>query len=470
MADFINGAAARERAHVLLDRIDAAQDELRELPTVDVGSAFRLTMAERLENQQRANRGLMYRVFAELVHPPDESRADPDVIDKLWARLRIAPKEIRRRFKVAARIRPGAALTGAPIPPELPAVAEAVEAGAIGEDHLKVITDCMDRLPSDTSAADRTEVEASLVREAAKSDADAVRVIGRRIDEIFNPDGHYDESDRARRRGLVLGPQGRDGMSRLTGWVDPETRCYVETASAAVRPGRHMPDGSIEGTRDDRSMAQRCHDGIKLGLKAGIASGGLGTHRGVPVTVVVRTSLGELNQAAHAVVDPYVSMPAPARTGGNSVLPMRDVIRMASDAIHYLAVFDDHTERPIYLGRQKRIATADQRIICYARDGGCTRPGCTEPGYHSEVHHSPEWADGGATDADKLFFCCGPDHKAVSEGRWRTTVTDAGRLAWSNDNHPPEVNRLHHPEELLRGNVDPPRGEDGPPRGDDDDA
>lgn len=442
---------------MLLDRIDAAQCELRELSTAEVGSAYRVIMAERLETQQRVNRGLMYRVFAELAHPPEGTGADPDVIDKLWARLRIAPKEIKRRFKVAVRIRPSAALTGAPLPPELPAVADAVESGAIGEDHLRVVTGCMDGLPSNISVADRTEVEASLVRESVKKDAESVRVIGRRIDEIFNPDGHYDETDRARRRGLSLGPQGRDGMSRLSGWIDPETRCYVETATAAVRPGRHLPDGSVVGTRDDRSMAQRCHDGIKLGLKAGIASGELGTHRGHAVTVVVRTTLGELNQAAHAVIAPNVSMPGPASTGGNTVVPMRDVIRMAADAIHYLAVFDDHTERPLYLGRQKRIATADQRIICYARDGGCTRPGCTEPGYHSEVHHSPEWSQGGATDADKLFFCCGPDHTAASEGRWRTTVTDTGRLAWGNDTHPPGVNHLHHPEELLRGNTDPPR-------------
>ena len=61
-------------------------------------------------------------------------------------------------------------------------------------------------------------------------------------------------------------------------------------------------------------------------------------------------------------------MPRPARTGGDTALPMRDVIRMAADSIHYLAVFDDHTERPIYLGRQTRIATADQRIICYANE------------------------------------------------------------------------------------------------------
>ena len=183
-----------------------------------------------------------------------------------------------------------------------------------------------------------------------------------------------------------------------------------------MRPGRHLPDGTLAEVRDERSPAQRCHDGIKLGLKAGIASGEMGQHRGHPVTVIARTTLAELNQAAHAVTNPDIPMPPPARTGGDTALPMRDLIRMAADGIHYLAVFDNHTERPIYLGRQARIATADQRIICYARDGGCTRPNCLEPGYHCEVHHSPDWAPNGATDADKLFFACGPDHELVSQG------------------------------------------------------
>jgi hypothetical protein len=255
---------------------------------------------------------------------------------------------------------------------------------------------------------------------------------------------------------MVLGTQGRDGMSRLSGWIDPETRSYVEAATAAVRPGRHLPDGTVDEQGDDRSPAQRCHDGIKLGLKAGIASGGLGSHRGHPVTVIARTTLAELNQAAHAVTDPAIPMPSPARTGGDTALPMRDLIRMAADAIHYLAVFDDHSDRPLYLGRQKRIATPDQRIICYARDGGCTRPNCVEPGYHSEVHHGVDWAAGGATDADMLFFACGPDHTAVSKGRWQTEVTDTGRLAWTDGIRPPEVNHAHHPEELLRSDPDPP--------------
>jgi Domain of unknown function (DUF222) len=456
MGGFVSREAARERFRELCDQVDAAYAEMRELSTDEVGNEFRVEMAERLETHERTNRGLMYRVFGEIADPPDEVECVPALADKLWARLRIAPKEIKRRMKVAGRIRPRRQLAGPPLAPELPRVAQALEAGIIGEDHLRAICRAIDVLPSCVSAVDREDVERSLVREATKNDVEIVRAAGRHIDEIFNPDGHYDEADRARRRGLQLGHQGHDGMSRLSGWIDPETRCYVEAVTAAVRPGRHLPDGTLTEVRDERSPAQRCHDGIKLGLKAGIASGAMGQHRGHAVTVIVRTTLAELDQAAHAVTNPDIPMPAPARTGGDTALPMRDVIRMGADGIHYLAVFDDHSERPIYLGRQTRIATADQRIICYARDGGCTHPNCLAPGYHCEVHHSPDWSANGATDANTLFFACAPDHKLVTEGHRQTTVTDTGRLAWTDGSQPPEINHAHHPEELLRGDTDPP--------------
>lgn len=460
MGEFVTGEAARERFRALSDQVDAAHAEMRALSSDGVGTAFRVEMAERWETQERTNRALMYRMFGQIADPPDETAMAPMVVNSLAARLRIAPSEVKRRMRVAARIQPRRQLTGPALAPELPLVAAALEAGTIGEDHLRVICRALDTLPSCVSPMDRDDVQASLLRQASKSDAEIVKAVARRIEEIFNPDGDYDEADRARRRGLTLGQQGRDGMSRLSGFIDPETRCYVEAVSAAVRPGRHLPDGTLVETPDDRSGAQRCHDGIKLALKAGIASGGLGSHRGHPVTVIVRTTLAELNQAAHAVTNPAVPMPAPARTGGDTALPMRDVIRMACDGIHYLTVFDGHSERPIYLARQTRIATADQRIICYARDGGCTRPNCLQPGYHCEVHHSPDWTPHGATDADKLFFACGPDHKRVTDGHYHTSVTDTGRLAWTDGTTPPDINHAHHPEELLHGNTDPPHNDE----------
>ncbi|MGC1150965.1 13E12 repeat family protein [Mycobacterium sp.] len=457
MAPTISAEQARERINAALDAIDAAHDELRETSSDLAGNMFRIDVAARLETQERANRGLMYRIFAEIADPPDEAGSTAAIRSALWARLRITPNEFTRRFKLAARIRPRRSLTGPPLPPELPELAAAVEAGVVGDDHIRSLCRAIDVLPGCVSPADTAAAERTLVEHAAKVDAGVMAKLGQRIADYLNPDGLFSDEDRARRRGLHLGQQGPDGMSRLTGLLDPQARAYFEAIEAAVRPGRHRPDNDRDAeARDDRSPAQRCHDALKLGLETAIASGGLGVHRGHPVTVVVTTTLAELDQAADAAVDSSLPMPAPAITGGGSRLPMRDLIAMAAKSIHYLAVFDEHTERPLYLGRQKRVATADQRLICYARDRGCTRPNCLESGYRCEVHHSPAWARGGRTDADSLYFACGPDHAMESRGELRAEVVDGGRLGWTDGSGPPEVNHAHHPDELLRGDPDPP--------------
>ena len=67
---------------------------------------------------------------------------------------------------------------------------------------------------------------------------------------------------------------------------------------------------------------------------------------------------------------------------------MSEVIRQASAAHHYLAVFDKHTEQPLYLGRAQRLASKAQRIVLYNKERGCTFPGCTAPASHTQVHHA----------------------------------------------------------------------------------
>jgi hypothetical protein len=435
-----------------LDAVDAAYDRLRSTCTDLAGNAFRIEAAERLETQQRLNRGLSYRMFAEIVEPVygadnPQRPTGVKVRDVLASRLHLTSGEIKRRFRVAARICPRRSLTGQPVAPELPALAAAVDSGEVGDDHIGAVCRALDGLPAAVSAADKEKAERTLVRHAKEQDAQFVSAIGAVIADCLNPDGNFTDEDRARRRGLMLGRQGQDGMSRLTGWLDPETRSYLEAVTAVVRPGRHQPDGVVQ--RDRRSPEQRCHDAVKLALKTAIGSGALGQHRGAPVTVVVTTTLADLEQAARAVADPNLPMPAPARTGGTGRLPMRDVIRLASESIHYLAVFENHSARPLYLGRAKRLATADHRIICHARDHGCTKPNCFVPGYDCEIHHARDWSAGGPTNADNLYFGCPCDHAAATEGTYTTTVTADGHIAWSDSTGPPLLNDVHHPERLL---------------------
>ncbi len=147
-----------------------------------------------------------------------------------------------------------------------------------------------------------------LVEHAVKQDAAFVAALGRRIADVLNPDGVFDERDRANRRGLALGPQGPDGMSRLSGWLTPEARSYLEAAGAAVRPGRHRPDSDkpvVSGETDGRTPSQRLHDALMLALKAGIGSGELGAHRGLPVTVIATTTSPTSNR-------PRAPSPTPA--------------------------------------------------------------------------------------------------------------------------------------------------------------
>lgn len=448
----LSAEAACAAVRAELDAVEAAYDRLRATDTDLVGNAFRIEIARRLEAQQRTNRGLSYRIFGEIAEPVDGVTeaglpAGVTVRDVLASRLRLTAAEVKRRFRVAARIRPRRSLTGPALQPELPELAAAVEAGQVGDDHIIAVCRALDVLPASVGAAEREQAERTLVRHAGEQDAQFVTAIGTVIADCLNPDGTFSDEDRARRRGLVLGRQRPDGMSRLAGWLDPETRAYLEAVAAVVRPGRHRPGGDPE--RDSRSPEQRCHDALTLALKTAIGSGRLGRHRGSPVSVVVTTTLAELEQAVRAAVDPAAPMPPPVRTGGSGRLPMRDLIRLASEAVHYLAVFENHSARPLYLGRSRRLATADHRIICHARDRGCTKPGCFVGGYDCEIHHAREWVAGGATDADNLFFCCGTDHAAATDGAYTTTVTQDGRIGWTDGTGPPRVNGVHHPERLL---------------------
>ena len=131
---------------------------------------------------------------------------------------------------------------------------------------------------------------------------------------------------------------------------------------------------------------------------------------------------------------------------------MTDVIRMATHAYHYLALFDGVTGQALWLGRSKRIATGDQRIVLHAKDRGCTRPGCDAPGYRCEVHHVDPWATGGHTNIDKLTQACEPDHKLLDEG-WSVRTRADGTTEWI---PPPQlpfngggINTYHHPERLI---------------------
>lgn len=138
-------------------------------------------------------------------------------------------------------------------------------------------------------------------------------------------------------------------------------------------------------------------------------------------------------------------------TGGGTLLPMSEVIRLARHAHHYLAIFDHG--KAIGLYHTKRLASPGQRIVLYAKDRGCSAPDCDVAGYWCEVHHAAEWATTHRTDIDELTFACGPHHRLIKPGGWSTRKNANGDTEWIPPPHldrgQPRTNAFHHPEKLL---------------------
>ena len=247
-------------------------------------------------------------------------------------------------------------------------------------------------------------------------------------------------------------------MSRLSGWLTPEARATFEAVLAkTAAPGVGNPDDDtpvVDGPadqdtqrRDTRSPAQRNHDGLNAALRALLASGKLGQHNGLPASIIVTTTLQDLEAAA-----------GKGLTGGSTILPMSDVIRMAGHAHHYLAIFDHGNALALY--HTKRLASPGQRIVLYAKNCGCTHPGCDVRGYYCEVHHVTDYAKCRTTDVNALTFACGTNHKLVEPGGWTTRKRKDGATEWIPPPHldhgHPRTNTYHHPEKLVAEEDDDP--------------
>lgn len=415
-----------------------------------------LCCLEKLEVERRRQWAVEHALINQLRAQASEKELGGRLRMVLADRLHISPVEASRRIAEAKDLGARRALTGESLPAQLTATADAQRRGRIGREHVKEIRSFLRELPAAVDLGIRQAAEEQLAALAADHRPDDLHGLATGLMDWLNPDGEEpEEQARARKRGITLGKQERDGMSAISGLVTPEFRATLEPVLAKLaavgmcNPEDESPlvdgePGSEAVTRDTRTAGQRNHDGVLAGLRALLASGELGQHRGLPVSIVVTTTLKDLTTAAGR-----------GRTGGGSRLPMSDLIRMASHAHHYLALFDGR--KPLALYHTKRLASPAQRIMLYAKDRGCTKPGCDAPAYHSEVHHVTSWAATRRTDITDLTLACGPDNRLVEKG-WKTRTNARGDVEWLPPAHldhgQPRINRYHHPEKILASTED----------------
>jgi hypothetical protein len=445
----------------IVERFDAFRDAvsgLLELSFDALTTPECLALLERLETEARRSPVPAHALINQLARQAGETELGGKLGHALANRLRISRGEAARRIHEAEDLGPRQSIAGEALPPRLEATAARQRCGDIGAGHITVIRGFLHRLPDFVDLDTRQIAEGQLARLGGEHRPDELAKLADKLTDCLNPDGNFTDHDRARRRGITLGKQGFDGMSSITGYLTPEARATLDAVFAKLAaPGMCNPDDDIpcvDGSpseqavgNDTRNSAQRNHDALNAAARALLASGDLGQHNGLPASIIVTTTLRELEAAA-----------GKGLTGGGTLLPMSDVIRLARHAHHYLCIFDNG--KAIGLYHSKRLASPGQRIVLYAKDRGCSHPGCPVPGYHCEVHHCTPYAKCHTTDVDDLTFGCGGHHPLAEQG-WVTRKRVNGDTEWIPPPHldhgQARVNTFHHPEKLLRDGD----GEDG---------
>ncbi|MBP3081596.1 HNH endonuclease [Mycolicibacterium fortuitum] len=444
---------------VVADRLaalSAAVDDLRELPFTALSTEQLLEVCSGLQQARNLIPAIEHPAIAALAEQGTAARIGAKSWpEALRIRLRISATEARRRYRDALNFSPRTSMSGESLPPLRAASASAQSGGWVNAEHIEILESFFRKCPPWVDATSRDRFEEKLVAVAAQNAPETLQQSVNEVLYLLNQDGPEPADEQcARRRGIVIGPQQPDGCSRISGWINPELRAGLDAVNAkTAAPGMCNPDdenpctsgtptqGQIDA--DTRNPAQRTHDALLAMTRSTLMSGLLGQHNGLPVSIVVTTTLQELLAGAGFAI-----------TTSGSKLSIPEVIRLAAHAWHYLAIYDQHTNMPLYLGRTRRIATAAQRLMLFGRERGCTRPGCTAPANRSQVHHAQQdWAHGGRTNIDELTLGCGPDQRLVGPGKWTTRINHHGQCEWIPppllDTGQARINTHHHPEQYL---------------------
>ncbi|MCZ8381165.1 DUF222 domain-containing protein [Mycobacterium sp. CPCC 205372] len=449
----------REQVVAALEAWDAARAAIAALPLDNLSAADLLAVYECRVDAHRQDAAVDHTVLAYLKNAfRPEVYGNTSLRDVLAQRLHLDTADVTRRLAATEALGPRWTLTGERLDPQWVHTAAALRAGAIDPAHVEVIRKCLKKVPGWVDATTRADAERDLAGWAQRMPPQDLEVAADYLLNAIDPDGaEPDHDEQQHRRYLVIGKQQPNGMTPIKGDLDPETAALLDVIIAKYGPpGQNLPEDpgagetvprEVFGIADPRTRQQRHHDALKTALRDVAASGSLGQVNGVPATIVATTTVTDLESRAGY-----------ADTASGRKLPIRDLIRLAGQSQHYLAVFDDHTEEVLYFGRARRCASTAQRLALFARDKGCTRPGCTRPAFDCQVHHAQQdWREGGLTNTTDMALACAPDNHLIENTDW-TTRRRNGRTEWIPppplDTGQTRVNNHHHPRRYLTDHSD----------------
>ena len=296
---------------------------------------------------------------------------------------------MRERLRVSARQATAEVALAASLVEEFPATLKAWRAGQITAGHARVIA----RVGADPEHCD----EPALLEMARGCPVDMFARMTRRCMTLGTTSEERNRQRENRWASLVQDP---DGSWRLSAYFDCDTGKRVSVAfNQMVRTYRSGTTVYGSGPIAGLTSQQRRADAL-----ANLITGE-GAHRRPDTTLLVVADFDVVSRELGNL-----------RYDDGMAVAADQIAKLAAEARILPAVFSAEGD-PLWLGRAQRDASAGQRVVLAARDGGCVN--CGAPPERSEPHHIEWFSRGGPTDIDNLALLCGCCHHLIHDDRWR---------------------------------------------------
>jgi hypothetical protein len=366
----------------------------------------------------------------------------------------------------------------------MPHLARAFQDGWVGWAEIRAIT-CEVR---DLAAHDRATIDAGFAQVSNLTGRNADRLVDevRAAAAALRPDTEARDAARTIENRFfalqpMLGGAGGTGYFELD---DEGFAIVAEGLEAAMPPPSagandvtrdavgHADDGQWESETADgdpafcdpvarRSRARQRADALVLlaeSFLAGQRADG-STRRARPRMLVTCQLTDLAGQAASRTARILTQV-----VGAKPAITREALQRLASDADLQFIIED----RGQIVGVTAPTETIPARVraAVHARDQGCRFPGCRMPIQFTDCHHVVARDDDGPTVVSNLVALCRRHHVAVTEGRWKLTMTTDGTVTVTRGRRratsdPPRSTPFRHRRPPPRG-AGRPSGTDPP--------
>ncbi len=306
-----------------------------------------------------------------------------------------------------------------------PDVDAALATAELTVDQAQVIVDAVDDLPTDLVDLVDPDVvakaETFLLDQARDHDARALRILGRRLLEVLDPDAadaeeaRRLEAEEADARAAASFTMADDGHGSCHGrFTIPSLHGSIlrKHLLALTTPQRHPEVPSATPSRHRLGLAF-C-EYLETRPETGTPSAG-GLAATVVVTMTHDSLMGDLKAAGLC---------------DGTRISAGEARRLACTAGIIPVVLGGPSE-PLDVGRRRRFHTKAQRTAMTVRDQGCTTVGCDRPPSMCHAHHDTPWSKEGHTTLTHGRLLCQRHHTLAHDPRYQQTPAPGRKIVFT---------------------------------------